>query len=113
MLTNVIYQIQMCSLICICHFSLVTQSCLTLCDPMEFSTPGFPVHHQFSEVTQAHVHQVRDDIQPSYPLLSPSAPTLNFSQHQGLFQRVSSLHQVAKVYGYEYLLYFSWPLLEK
>ena len=63
----------------------VTQSCLTLCDPMDCSTPGHPVHHQLPELAQTHVHQVSDTIQPSNPLLSPS-PTFNLSQHQGLFK---------------------------
>ena len=77
-------------------FSSVAQSCLTLCNPMNCSTPGFPVHHQLPESTQTHVHRVSDAIQPSHSLSSPS-PTFNLSQHQGLFQWVSSLHQVAKV----------------
>ena len=66
--------------------STVTQSCPTLCDPMDCSIPGFPVHHQILEVVQTHVHQVGDVIQPSFPLSSPSAPAFNLSQHQGLFQ---------------------------
>ena len=74
-----------------------SQSCLTLCDPMKRSTPGLPVHHQLPESTQTHVHWVSDAIQPSHPLLSSSPPALDLSQHQGLFQWVSSLHQVAKV----------------
>ena len=68
------------------HFSSVTQSCPTLCDPMNCSTPGLPVYHQLPEFTQTHVHQVGDAIQPSHPLPSPSPPTPNPSQHQGLFQ---------------------------
>ena len=64
----------------------VAQSCLTLCDPMNHSTPGLPVHLQFPEFTQTHVHQVSDAIQPSPTLLSPSHPAPNPSQHQGLFQ---------------------------
>ena len=68
------------------QFSSVAQSCLTLCDPMNQSTPGLPVHHQLPEFTQTHVHQVGDAIQPSHPLLSPSPPAPNPSQHQGLFQ---------------------------
>ena len=64
----------------------VAQSCLTLCDPMNRSTPGLPVHHQLPEFTQIHVHQVSDAIQPSHPLSAPSPPALNPSQHQGLFQ---------------------------
>ena len=73
------------------QFSLVAQSCLTLCDSMNHSTPGLPVDHQLPESTQTHVHQVNDAIQPSHPLSSPSHPALNLSQHQGLFQWVSSL----------------------
>ena len=79
------------------QFSSVSQLCLTLCDPMHGSTPGFPVHHQLPELIQAHVHRVSDAIQPSHPLLSPSPLAFNISQHQGLFQWVSSLPQVAKV----------------
>ena len=66
------------------QFSSVTQSCLILCDPMNRSKPGFPVHHQLPESTQTHVHRVTDAIQPSHPLSSPSPPTFNLSQHQGL-----------------------------
>ena len=66
--------------------SLVAQSCLTLCDPMECRTPGFPVHHQLPEPTQTHVHCVSDAIQPSHSLMSPSPPAFNLSQHQDLFQ---------------------------
>ena len=65
-------------------FSSVAQSCLTLCDPVHCSTPGFPVHHQLLEFTQTHVHWVSDAIQPSHPLSSPSPPAFNLSQHQGL-----------------------------
>ena len=83
------------------QFIPVTQSCLTLCDPMNHSTPGLPVHHQLPESTQIHVHQVSDAILPSHPLSSPSPPALNLSQHQGLFQCVSSLHQVAKVLEFQ------------
>ena len=71
---------------CVVQFSSVTQSRLTLCDPMNCSTPDLPVHHQLPEFTQIHVHQVGDAIQPSHPLLSPSPPAPNPSQHQGLFQ---------------------------
>ena len=77
--------------------SSVAQSCPTLCNPMDCSTPGLPVHHQLPEFTQTHVHWVSDAVQPSHPLSSPSPPAFNLSQHQGLFQWVSSLHQVAKV----------------
>ena len=68
------------------QFSSVAQSCPTLCDPMNCSTPGLPVHHQLPEFTQTHVHRVHDAIQPSHPLLSPSPPAPNPSQHQSLFQ---------------------------
>ena len=68
------------------RFSSVTQLCLTLCDPMNRSTPGFPVHHQFPEFTQIHVHLFGDAIQLSHLLSSPSPPGLNLSQHQGLFK---------------------------
>ena len=73
------------------------QSCLTLCNSMDCSMSGLPVHHQLPQSTQTHVHWVSDAIQPSHLLLSPSPPALNPSQHQGLFKWVSSLHQVAKV----------------
>ena len=79
------------------QFSSVTQSCLTLRDPMNCSTPGLPVHHQLPEFTQTHVHRVSDAIQPSHLLSSPSPPALNPSQHQSLFQWVNSSHEVAKV----------------
>ena len=68
------------------QFSSVAQSCLTLCDPMNHSTPGLPVHHQLPEFTQTHVHRVSDAIQPPHPLSSPSPPAPNPSQHQSLFQ---------------------------
>ena len=68
------------------QFSSVAQSCLTVCDPMNCSTPGLPVHHQLPEFTQIHVHRVSDAIQPSHPLSSPSPPAPNPSQHQSLFQ---------------------------
>ena len=79
------------------QFSSVAQSFLTLCNPMDCSTPGFPVLHHLLELVQAHVHRVGDAIQPSHPLLSPSPPAFNLFQHQGLFKWVSSLHQGAKV----------------
>ena len=79
------------------QFSSVTRSCLTLCDPMGCSKPGFPVYHQLAELSQTQVHWVGDAIQPSHPLSSPSPPTFNLSQHQGFFKWVSSSHQVAKV----------------
>ena len=78
------------------HHCSVTQWCPTLCDPMDCSTPGFPVLHHLLEFAQSHVHWVDDGIQPPHPLLFPSPPALHLSQHQGLFQWVSSSHQVAK-----------------
>ena len=67
------------------QFNSVTQSCLSLCDPMDYSMQGFPVHCQLLELAQTHVHRVGDAIQPSHPLYSPSPPAFNLSQHQGLF----------------------------
>ena len=91
------------------QFSSVIQSCPTLCDSMNRNMPALPVHHQFPEFTQTHVHQVSDAIQPSHPLLSPSPPALNLPQHQGLSQGVSSLHQVAKVLEFQLPhLSFQW-----
>ena len=84
---------------CCCYS--ITKSCLAICDPMDSSTPGLPVYHQFPEFTQTHVHQVGDDIQPFHPLSSPSPPAPNPSQHQGLFQWVNSLHEVAKVLEFQ------------
>ena len=83
------------------QFSSVTQPCLTLFNPMDHSTSGLPVHHQLPEFTQTHVRWVSDAIQPSHPLLSPSPPTFNLFQHQGLFQWVSSSHLVAKVLEFQ------------
>ena len=85
----------------IIQFSSVAQLCLTLCDPMNRSTPGLPVHHQLPEFTQTHAHQVGDSIQPSHPLSSPSPPAPNPSQHQGLFQWLSCSHEVAKVLEFQ------------
>ena len=79
------------------QFSSVTQSCPTLCDPMNHSMPGLSVHHQPPKSTQTYVDWVGDAIQPSHPLSSPSPPALNLSQHHSLFQWVSTSHQVAKV----------------
>ena len=84
------------------EFSSVSQSCLTLCDLMDCSMPGFPVHHQLPELTWTHVHWVGDAIQQSHPLSSPSPPAFNLAQHRGLFQWGSSSHQVAK--GLEFQL---------
>ena len=83
------------------QFSSVAQSCLTLCDPMNCSMTGLPVHHQLLEFTQTHVHRVGDAIQPSQPLSSPSSPAFNLSQHQGLSKSVSSSHQVARVLEFQ------------
>ena len=79
------------------QFSSVAQLCLTLCNSMDCRTSGFPVHHELTEFTQTHVHWVDDAIQPFHLLPSPSPPTFNLSQHQGLFKWVSSSHQVAKI----------------
>ena len=86
--------------ICI-QFSSVTQSCLTLCDPMNSSTPGLPVYHQVLEFTKTHVHRVSDAIQPSHPPSSPSPPASNPSQHQSLYQWVNSSHELAKVLEFQ------------
>ena len=80
----------------------VDQSCPTLCDPMNRSTPGLPVHHQLPEMSQTHVHRVSDAIQPSHPLSSPSPPAPSPSQHQSLFQWVNSSHEVAKVLEFQF-----------
>ena len=82
------------------QFISVTQSCPTLYDPVDFSMPGFAVHQQLLKVAQTHVHRVSDAVQLSHPLLSPS-PAFNLSQLQGLFQWVSSLHQVVKVLEFQ------------
>ena len=84
------------------QFSFVTQSCPTLCDPVDCSTQGFPIHHQLLEPTQPQVHHIGDATQPSKPLLSPSPPAFSLSQHQGLVKRVSSLHQVAIVLEFQH-----------
>ena len=83
------------------QFSSVAQLCPTLCDPMNRSTPGLPVQHQLPEFTQTHIHRVSDAIQPSHPLLSPSPPDPNPSQHQSLFQWINSSHEVAKVLEFQ------------
>ena len=87
--------------LCRVQFSSVSQSCPTLCDHMNRSMPGLPVHHQLPEFTQTHAHWVGDAIQPSHPLLSPSPPAPNPSQHQDLFQWVNSSHEVAKVLEFQ------------
>jgi len=83
------------------QFSSVTQLCLTLWDSVNHSTPGLTVHHQLPEFIKTHVHWIGDAIQPSHPLSSPSPPAFNLSQHHGLFQWVSSSHQVAKVLEFQ------------
>ena len=83
------------------QFSSVSQSCLTLWDPMNHSMPGLPVHQQLLEFTQTHADRVGNTIQPSHPLSSPSPPAPNPSQHQGLFQWVNSSHEVAKVLEFQ------------
>ena len=83
------------------QFSSVAQSCPTLWDPMNCSTPGLPVHHQLPEFTQTHVHRVGDAIQSSHPLSSPSPSALNPSQHQDPFKWVNSSHEVAKVLEFQ------------
>ena len=83
------------------QFRSIAKSCLTLCDPMNCTTPWLPVHHQLPEFTQTHVHWVADAIQPSHFLSSPSPPALNPSQHQSLFQWVNSSHEVAKVLAFQ------------
>ena len=83
------------------QLSSVTQSCLTLCNTMDYSTPSLPVHHQLLELTQTHVHWVSDGIQSSHPPLAPSPPAFNPSQHKGFFQWVCSSHQVAKVLEFQ------------
>ena len=86
---------------CSVQFNSVAQSCPALCDSMNHSTPGLPVHHHLPEFTQTHVHRVGDAIQPSHPLSSPSPPAPNPSQHQGLFKWVNSSHEVAKVLEFQ------------
>ena len=83
------------------EFNSVAQSCPTLCDPIDWRMPGFPVHYQLLEFSQTHVHQVSDAMQHSHPQSSPSPPIFHLSLYQGLFQWVSSLHQVAKVLEFQ------------
>ena len=84
------------------QFSSVAQSCLTLCDPMDYSMPGLPVHHQLLEFTQTHVHPVGDAIQPSHPLLSLFPPAFSLSQLQGLFKWVSSSIRWPKYWNFSF-----------
>jgi len=93
--------LMVCRYICSVQFSSVTQSCPTLWDPMNRSTPSLPVCHQLPEFTQTHVHRVGDAILPSHPLSSPSPRAPNPSQHQSLFQWVNSSHEVAKVLEFQ------------
>ena len=86
---------------CFQFSSVQSLSHVWVCSPMDCSMPGFPVHHPLLEATQTHVHWVGDAIQPSHPLSSPSPPTFNLSQHQGLFKWASSSHQVAKVLEFQ------------
>ena len=92
------------------QFSSVTQSCLTLFDLVNCSMPGFPVHHQLRELAQTHVLWIGDVSQLSYPLSSPSPPTFNLAQNQGLFKWVSYLHQVAKVLEFQqfFRMWLTW-----
>ena len=90
-----------CVCVCVCTHACacsLAQSCPTLCKPRDCTTPGLTVHHQLLELAQTHVHRVGDAIQPSQPLSPPSPPTFSLSPQHGLFQGVSSLHQVAKVF---------------
>ena len=89
------------------QFNSVAQFCLNLCDSMDCSTPGFPVHHQLSQLTQTHVHCFGDAIQPSHPLSSPSPPTFSLSHYQCLFQWVGSSHQEGKVLEFQHQS-FQW-----
>ena len=98
----------------IMHVSVQLLSWFQLCNPMNSSTLGFPVHHQLPELAQTHVHWIGDGIQPSHTLSSPSSPAFSLSQHQDHFQWVSSLHQVAKVYWIfifsisEWIIFILW-----
>ena len=91
----------------VCFYSSVSKSCPALCDPMNRSTPGLPVHHQLPEFTQTHVHWLNDAIQPSHPLSSPSPPAFNLSQHQGLFKWISSLHRWPKYWSFTFIISLS------
>ena len=96
------FESQQIEFLLIFQFSSVAQSCPTLCDPMNRSTPGLPVHHQLPEFIQTHIHRVSDAIQPSHPLSSPSPPALNPSQHESLFQWVNSSNKVAKYWSFSF-----------
>ena len=83
------------------QFSSVSQSCLTFCDPMDFSMTGLPVYHQLPEFTQTHVHWVAEAIQRFHPLSSSPSPAFNLSQHQGIFPRISCSHQITKILEFQ------------
>ena len=93
------------------QFSAVTQSCPTLCDPMDCRMPGFPVHRRPPELTQTYIHWVGDGIQPSHPLSSPSPSAVTLSQHQGLSQWACSSHQVSVLLSVFSSIWYSWPVL--
>ena len=94
--------------LCLCAYAWIySRARPTLCNTMDCSTPGFPVHHQLPELAQTHAHGIGDAIQPSHPLSSHSPPAFNLSQHQGLFQWVDSWHQVAQVLELQYQS-FQW-----
>ena len=94
------------------QFSSAARSCPTLGNPMDWSTPGLPVHHQLPEFAPTHVRQVGDAIQPSHPLSSPSPPAFSLAQHQGLFQWVSSSNQMAKILEFQLQHQsFQWKIL--
>ena len=100
LLSCLYHTVLMLNVLCRCCYP-VAKLCPTLCDPMDGSTPGFPIHYQLSEFTQTHVHWVSDAIQPAHPLSSPSPPAFNLPHHQSLFQWVSSSYQVAKVLEFQ------------
>ena len=93
------------------NYSQFSHSVVSDCNPVDCSTPGLPVRHQLSELAQTHVHWVGDAIKPSHPLSSTSPSTFNLSQHQGLFQWLSSLHQVAQVLSFKVFSFILLPLL--
>ena len=99
--TQLLWSLNQTFTICSVQFNSVAQSCPTLCNPMNHSMPGLPIHHQLPESTQTHVHRVGDAIQPSHPQSSPSLPAPYPSRHQGLFQWVNSSHEVAKVLEFQ------------
>ena len=98
---QVLFNWSWCIILVIYYWCSVTESYLILCNPMDCSMPGFPVHHQLPELAQPHVHRVGDAIQPSHPLSSPSPPAFNLSQYRSLFKWVSSSHQVTKVLQFQ------------